>query len=422
MCRSCIQAGSEMSNQVSSSAHFRARAAEYEIPEQMVDLLDRNHIRTMGNMAFAFSRPGAEFNEAEFTNWIRDLNGGNLPAMGIVAALRRLHFESEIILTASLRASVEAPESSTPKALPFAERSERLQQLRQRLTGLNIEGAGEPSHSLLDEVCAQYEQRTLKYLEPARCTSRENEVLTGKSDKKLKLDPGSLTIRESRSVQDETVSTTHHLAQCLRRRGLAYDFANLMSYRSHDNYVERLLRHLDVDPPPGYQATTMTQVLRADKEVFTFLSQRVQDIRPRPDGSRPLDEELVNALQNYNTTFHLLPLPKASVPEVVAATSNKSKSEGYVSNYNEAPAWKGKGKGKARGKGKGSNSAPRGMVGCVGRDGKNRPICFDFNLSSCSAAPAGGACPKGRHVCFKAGCFKTHSYASAHKDAPKNAE
>lgn len=58
--------------------------------------------------------------------------------------------------------------------------------------------------------------------------------------------------------------------------------------------------------------------------------------------------------------------------------------------------------------------APRGMTGCVGRDAKNRPICFDFNLSECKHAAAGAACRKGRHVCFKAGCFKTHSFAVAH--------
>ena len=198
------------------------------------------------------------------------------------------------------------------KALPFAERSARLDQLRNKFTGLSIEGQGEPSHALLDETCSQFEQRTLKYLEPARCTSRENEIVTGKTDEKLKLDVGSLQIKESRSIQDETVSTTYHLALCLRRRGLAYEFANLISYGVHEKYVEQLLRHLHIDPPPGYAATTMTQVLRADKEVFTFLNHNVTDIRPLADGTRPLDAVLMNAMKDYNTTFHLLPLPKAA--------------------------------------------------------------------------------------------------------------
>ena len=60
--------------------------------------------------------------------------------------------------------------------------------------------------------------------------------------------------------------------------------------------------------------------------------------------------------------------------------------------------------------------APRGMVGCVGRDPKGRNLCFDYNLSSCDKAPDGGTCTKGRHACFKAGCRKIHQFHKAHAD------
>ena len=181
VCHACYPAGSKMTNQVSSQAHFRAGAAEYELPKAFLDLLEANGIKSMGSMAFAISRPGSDFNEQEFDNWARDLNGGRLPAMGVMSALRRLHFESEIILTATLRSAVESPDSSTPRVMPFAERNARLDQLRTRFTGLNIHGAGEPSHTMLDEICAQFEQRALKYVEPAKCTSRETEIITGKT-------------------------------------------------------------------------------------------------------------------------------------------------------------------------------------------------------------------------------------------------
>jgi hypothetical protein len=72
-------------------------------------------------------------------------------------------------------------------------------------------------------------------------------------------------------MPDETVSTTYNLATCLRRRGIAYDFANLISFRAHELYVERLLRHLSLEPPPAYQHVTLAQVMRADKEVFTYM-------------------------------------------------------------------------------------------------------------------------------------------------------
>ena len=83
---------------------------------------------------------------------------------------------------------------------------------------------------------------------------------------------------------------------------------------------------------------------------------------------------------------------------------------------------KGKGKGKGKAKGQGSVVAPRGFVGCVGRDNKGRNICFDYNISGCSRAAPGAACKKGRHICFKANCFKVHSYKTAHGEEDKKPE
>ena len=396
-----------MANPLQSKPHFRERAREYGVSERLIDELKDQGVESMGQLAFAIFRPGAEFDEQAFNQWAVQLNSGMRPTMGELAGLRRLHFESEVVATASLKASIEATDPGAPKPIPVAERSARLNEQRARLGGVSISGMGEPSHTLVDEICNQFETRVLRYVEPSRCTSRETEVTTGKSDKKLKLDTNTLTIKESKSVPDESISTTFHLAQCLKRRGLAYDFAGLISFDAHERYVEKLLRHLSIDAPPGYHPTTLSQVLRADREVFAFMAQNVHDIRP-VGNVKPLDDQLVRALQDYNTVFHLLPLPKTAARE---DTSSKNPAR-----ENVAPYRKGQGKNKGGGKNKsgGSLSAPRGMVGCVGRDAKNRPICFDFNLSTCSNAAVGAACSKGRHCCFKAGCFRNHAYKDAH--------
>ena len=380
------------------------------MPANFLQALRREGITTVGHLAFAVFRPGAEFNEREFDNWAQGVNNNVALTMGAAAAVRRLHYECEVIMTSTIRSTVETPDASAPKAIPFAEKTARMDQIRQRLQGLNITGVGEPSHSLLDECAHQFETRVLKYLEPARCTSRENEITSGRTDKKLKLDAGSLSVKESKTVPDETVSTTYNLAACLRRRGIAYDFANLISFRSHELYVEKLLRHLSLEPPPSFQAVTLAQVMRADKEVFTYLAHNVQDIRPDAADVRPLDHALEDALRDYNTAFHLLPLPKVPASEHVPKRT-------YPEPYPTHNTYKGRGRGKGKsGKSFGSNAAPKGYPGCVGRDGKNRPICFDFNLSQCTKAPVGAACAKGRHVCFKAGCFKAHPFKEGHAD------
>lgn len=80
------------------------------------------------------SRPGQDFNEDRFDNWLKTVNGGTLRA---VAAARGLHFEAEIVLTATLRASVDQPaESPAPKPMPRAERAARMNQLKTHSTSL----------------------------------------------------------------------------------------------------------------------------------------------------------------------------------------------------------------------------------------------------------------------------------------------
>ncbi len=138
-----------------------------------------------------------------------------------------------------------------------------------------------------------------------------------------------------------------------------------------------------------------------------------KDIRPQPGGKRPLDDLLMIALQDYHTSFHLMPLPK--VPIYGPTTSG---AHDTLQPYDMFPP-RDRLKGKGKGKGKGSVVAPRGFVGGVGRDHKNRNICFDYNISGCSHAAPGAACRKGRHVCFKANCFKVHSYKAAHGEEKK---
>lgn len=220
-----------------------------------------------------------------------------------MAALRRLHFEAEIVITSALRASVETPDSSVPKPIPLAERNARLEDLRQRLGGVEIRGPTEPANSLLDECVQQYELRTLRYVDPSKCPSRETEIASGKVSKKLKLDVSSLTVSETKTVPDEHISTAYQLSQCLLRRGLAYDFAGLISFNVRQRYSERLLRHLALEPPPGFQCATLHQVLRADREAFTFLSQNCDNIRPTAPGQpKPLDTLLPDALSQEKGT------------------------------------------------------------------------------------------------------------------------
>ena len=96
-------------------------------------------------------------------------------------------------------------------------------------------------------------------------------MVTSETDKKLKLDACTLTVKENKMMPDESLSTTYHLAQCLRRRGLAYDSAGLITFQSHEKYSEKLLHHLSIEAPPRFHSTTLSQVMRAKREPCTKL-------------------------------------------------------------------------------------------------------------------------------------------------------
>lgn len=407
-----------MASLADSNAHFVARATEYSVPNDTVSALALAGVRTMGHLAFAINRPGQDFEESKFEDWVKTVHGGVMPTLGTVAALRRLHFEAEIIVTSTFRASVEQPaESATPKPLPHAERAARMNQIKTQFTGLNVSGVNEPAQGLLDECVFQFEHRLLRYIEPAKCNSRESEVMTGRSDRKLRIEANSLSVKESKNVPDEDVGNAYKLQQCLRRRAIAYEFANLISFACHERYIDRLMRRLNAEPPANYQATSMSQILRADRQVWVYLSQNIPDIRPAADGTRPLDKGLEEALTDYDVTFHLLPLPLSSQSAYAPVRNREFQRDGNFqrdgSNFKGAGK---KGKSKSKGSSQGSSAAPRGVKGAVGRDGCGRPLCFNFNLSECPDAPVGGTCNKGRHVCFKANCFKAHAFCNAHKD------
>ena len=68
-------------------------------------------------------------------------------------------------------------------------------------------------------------------------------------------------------MPDEDVGTACKLHLRLRRRAVAFHLANLISFRVHEQYSELLMKRLGSEPPPGFQATSIQQILRADTEV-----------------------------------------------------------------------------------------------------------------------------------------------------------
>ena len=331
--------------------------------------------------------------------------------------MKRLLFEAQALTIQSLKNAVEAPgtESSTPKRIPQAEKEARLAALRARITGLIIEGVNEPAISLFEQTQHQYEQKTVKYLPPERCPSREFEIVQMKPVKQLVVHGGSVMVGETLAMPDTTVNSSLLVQQALIRRAFPYEFSDLISFQISQKYIGTLFRHMSREAPPGYRQVTLQ---KADKAVFAKLAELGPAIRRNAAGDRPLDVKIMEALQSYEVSFYLFPL---AIPEKPSRQ-----------DWKEFPYWhnrlkgdkgskgdrddKGKGKGKSK-KGKRNEHIatwmPPGLKGGKPTDSEGKAICFNYNLNNCSAAAPGQSCPRGRHVCCK--CFEVHPFIDVRK-------
>ena len=297
-----------MTSLLDSEAHFELRAGEVGLSTPSLNALKGHGLATLGKVAHAISTPGAAPAPEALEEWVRDnLRGANL---GDHAALRRLIWEGGALATAELRNQLTNPDGAAHRKVPDAERSRRMDTLRASLSGFLIEGPLEPSHSLLDRAAALERDNQLRYLSPESCTSRIWEITHGKPEKKyLEFESNKLLVKGHAVVSDSYPHSALQLQEALLRRGLAFAFAQIVTFPAYQRYVSALFMHFSREPPPGYSRCTVAQLARADRLLFERLVEK--DLKPRrtTSGGLPLDTALVNGVELYEITVALLPLP-----------------------------------------------------------------------------------------------------------------
>ena len=412
-----------MTSILDSEAHFQKRCDEVGLSDRGRQATLVAGYSTLGRLAFGVGQPGMPVPELEFTRFATNVLGA-MATMQDVSSLRRLLFESQTLVMAQLREQVSNPEMQMTRKLPPVEREAKMRQLRARLPGVLLEHQLEPSHALLNLVAQMWETRQLQYIEIAKLTSREYEVLYSKSSKQLHVDADKLLVKEESKVPDQAASTELQVLEALKRRGVAFAFIDALSWEAHERYLQSLFNHLRTEAPDGYVKTTLQQLLRADRQVFLTMIRKDVSVRRRPDDTLEMDTEIMSALQSYEVGFHLMPLPKAKVAEVKQPQPSTPGQSSQPSNWQQRgsqPYYKGSPKGKTKGKGKGkkvANILPAELQnkGCVGVDDHNRRLCFNFNLNKCQDAAHGAECSRGWHLCMKKGCHAPHSFLDHDKN------
>jgi hypothetical protein len=314
-----------------------------------------------------------------------------------------------------------------------------------------MEDEFDPSHHLLDLASSLHDENTVKYISWGDCAKRRAELAMPASTRKraevvFKRTAEGL-LKEEASGPEAQADTRGDLKiqNCLIRRGLALDIGDVMSFESHRKIVNRLMSSLAKEPPAaGWAQINIEQVKRADEYIFRRLAEECRTgVRRRPSGVLPLDDQIDEILREHDLSIILSHLrgsggnggngnPPPRGATAADGPPNKSKSAlkrerqqaaklvtpGAAAKQQAAvAAATAAATAAAAKKAKGSSiSLPKGLFGCVNKDERGEPLCYGFNLGTCSAVSPGMKCPKGWHKCMTPQCL---SSAHGHKECPK---
>lgn len=400
---------------VDSNAVFEARARSIGLSEEVITAMAVKGWTTHGTYAFSVAtQPGAD--EQAF------LDGVIVPLLTTpdhpeAPKLRRLFFEAHTLTAAELRRKVDATEQEAPRKLPAPEISQRIEMLQARIKPLIVANFLEPSHHLINSMVQCVEDGRVRYIEWSRCTSRTQEVNNVKEDGDLKIwkadSTGAIKATSKEPSIQATLNTELDVHNALRRRGVAYEIAQAMTFEVHESIINYLFFELKKDPMEGFSQVTLQQVASADRELHVRLAEATRGgFKTGPAGELPLDVHVKNILEGPELKWILMPLPKKSVAKAAVADHAVGKPTSDVEPKRTRPEPSKTKQDAAKLKRLKRTPMPKKLVGCVPCNEEGQPYCFAFNLGSCASA---SDCPKGLHVCCKKGCNKRHSFISAHK-------
>ena len=400
---------------VDSKAIFRHRCLAVGLPTEVVDRLDLRGWNTFAHFAHApTATPGTAGAEAAVKVVLDAVLGETFAAHE--AALRRLHWEAWTLTAADLKRKVDGTDEASPRKLPVAEIGARLQILTPKIAPLKLQGILEPSHASINLFAAMLDEGRLRYVEWARLTTRDQEVLGASEDNLLKAwkPDKSGVVREHKDAPrlEANVATDLLVHHALRRRGVCYAVAELMTFEVHETLIQFLFDAYYKDPSEGYQRVTLAQLALCDREVHLRLSDQCRTgFTLGADGGLPLDRRLPVVLQMRCVEQLLLPRTRGAssgAPRDQSKPKPNPKKRKTPDRVNPPPPKPAAPRPDLRPK-KRTPYMPAALKGGVPVDATGAPLCWNYNLGKCEHGDI-DSCPKGKHLCCMPHCFKKHPF------------
>jgi hypothetical protein len=405
------------SSMMESKPVFLARCKSVGLSDTSIATLQSKGVHNMALLAFSCGATPGTVDDVIFVQTMEKIFSTTDLAIDLIAPLRRLYFEAATMAVSEVRNRYDRTEDTLPKKLPLPERETRRRDQQVRLVGVSIEGTLEPAHSLVDAMHQIREEDQVKYIDPATCISREQEVKGLKKEAFVQADSTGHLRQVSRDkLPPADLSTEFRLRTALQRRSLAGDQLGLMDYLFSEKYHTYLFNLLTQSVPDSHHMVTVQQLLSADKHIWAKMAELCREGVTASSGDKPMEEALSKALADPITVSILAPLPKGTSKERSFDRSDfrqapykpnggKGRGDGKNNRFGKGSSKSGKGR---NGKGKGSDFVPPELKGGFSKTSKGQRICFGYNLGNCTYARAGGICNKGQHVCAK--CFSTEHH------------
>ena len=362
---------------VDSESAFRKRCEQLQAG--LADKTEAQSLTTFSTFAFSVGSPQNQVSDAEITKLAESIYG--TPSLGDVATVRRLHFESCTYLLNDMKTNALNTDSSEPlKKLPFVEKQTRLEAQKKRITGLLHKPDQQPAHSLIDLAFHIVETGALTYIGPSKCQSREMEIQAEskqKSKQIITLEQGSLKSATTSSMSDVDTSTELRLFFALQRRHLAFEIVHLLSWQPCQVWLDKLMGSLIQEPPHAASSLGLTQILKADREIFTLMASEYSGSLIADKGKAPpLDDIFTRLMHDPRVNVHLIAMPRIHQP-----VQNPQLKGTKRENEQTAGGPRGQPPKKPRFNDREPAKIPDELKGLKLRTADGKPMCWHFNLS-----------------------------------------
>ena len=381
---------------VESEVAFQKRCEELD--EGLFEKFRQQDIASFSTLAFSLGSPQNQVGDSDLSELAAKIQGGEA-TVGNTANIRRLHFEACTFLMADMKTQVSAADPSEPaRKLPFVEKQNRLDSQKKRITGLSHRPEQQPSHQLIDQVYNVMESGAVTYIHPSKCHSREHEIqceAKQKTKQILTWEQGALKSTVANSMSDIDTSTELKLYFAMQRRHLAFELVNLLSWELCQLWLDKLMTVLVTDAPANYSTVSVTQILKADREMFSLLAaEHTESLKAMPGKEPPLDKTFRRLMHDPRINVHLIAYPRQ--PAVNPKPTPKRAADDSADKPNP--------KRPKNSPTKPTPQMPSELQGLTSKTQDGKPICWHRNLKKgCNNTVKNGRCRFGMHVCMKCG-------------------